>query len=115
MRAARDKRYKLIRNLASENRYSIRGIHEGEPITSWQQDAKHDPKLAARIEWLFKRPAVELYDLETDPEEVLNLAGDPQYAEVQAKLGQALDAWMKQQGDQGLETALKAKSRQGRE
>jgi uncharacterized sulfatase len=113
IRAARDARYKLIRNLAPENRYSISGIHQGEPITSWQTDAQHDPKLAARIEWLFKRPAEELYDLATDPEETNNLAGDPHYAEVQTRLGQALDAWMLQQGDRGMATELDAKSRQG--
>lgn len=112
IRAARDARYKLIRNLAPQNRYSIGGIHQGEPIASWQQDAKDDPKLAARIEWLFKRPAEELYDLESDPEETHNLAGDPQLAAVQARLGKALEAWM-QQGDRGMETELNAKSRQG--
>jgi uncharacterized sulfatase len=113
IRAARDARYKLTRNLAPQNRYSIGGIHQGEPIASWQQDAKDDPKLAARIEWLFKRQAEELYDLESDPEEMHNLAGDPKLAAVQARLGKALEAWMQQQGDRGMETELSAKSRQG--
>ncbi|MBM4025088.1 MAG: sulfatase [Planctomycetes bacterium] len=114
MRAVRDGRYKLIRNLAPQNTYSINGIHKGEPITSWQADAAHDPKLAARIEWLFRRPAEELYDLETDPYEMKNLAADPRFAEIKARLGQQLDAWMAQQGDKGMETELKATSRQNR-
>jgi uncharacterized sulfatase len=114
MRAVRDVRYKLIRNLAPQNTYSINGIHQGEPITSWQADAGEDPKLAARVEWLFHRPAEELYDLETDPYEMKNLAADPKYAEIKPRLGRQLDAWMAQQGDKGMETELKATSRQGK-
>jgi N-sulfoglucosamine sulfohydrolase len=113
MRAVRDARYKLIRNLAPDNRYSIRGIHEGQPIESWQEDAKNDPKLAARVEWLFKRPGEELYDLKTDPLEMNNLAADPKFTAIKARLQKELDAWMAQQGDKGLETELQAKSRQG--
>jgi glucose/arabinose dehydrogenase len=77
MRAVRDARYKLIRNLAAKNTYWIAGIHKGEPLASWQEDAKKDPELARRMEWLFHRPAEELYDLESDPYEMKNLAGDP--------------------------------------
>jgi uncharacterized sulfatase len=114
IRAVRDARYKLIRNLAPQNTYSIGGIHQGEPITSWQADAKSDPKLAARVEWLFHRPAEELYDLKTDPWEFHNLAADPQLSSVKTRLGKELDAWMTQQNDRGLETELKALARQPR-
>jgi N-sulfoglucosamine sulfohydrolase len=113
MRAVRDTRYKLIRNLAPGNTYSIGGIHKGEPITSWQADAAGDPKLAARVDWLFHRPAEELYDLQMDPYEMRNLADAPQLAPIKARLGAQLEAWMAQQGDKGMETELKAKSRQG--
>lgn len=115
MRAVRDERYKLIRNLASENTYFIGGIHKGEPLASWQADAENDPELAARVDWLFHRPAVEFYDLEADPFEMNNLAEDARYAEIISRLGEELDAWMAQQGDEGLETELRAHSRQGRQ
>lgn len=114
MRAVRDARYKLIRNLAPENTFSISGIHEGELIESWQRDAKTDPRLAARVEWLFRRPAEELYDLENDPFEMTNLAAEPKFAVIKTRLGVELDAWMTQQGDKGMETELKAPSRQPR-
>lgn len=114
MRGARDARYKLIRNLAPQNTFHIGGIHEGELIESWKADAKTNPKLAARIEWLSHRPAEELYDVETDPFETVNLISNPAYAAVRAKLGRELDAWMTQQGDKGMETELKAESRQPR-
>ena len=114
IRSARDARYKYIRNLAPENTYTISGIHRGEIIESWQADARGNPSLAARVAWLFKRPAEELYDLEVDPLESRNLAGDPALATVKTRLGSALDAWMRQQGDKGMETELAAPSRQPR-
>ncbi len=92
----------------------IGGIHKGEPITSWQADAANDPRLASRVEWLFHRPAEELYDLESDAYEMKNLGDDPKFADLKARLREQLDAWMTQQGDDGMETELKAKSRQGK-
>ena len=108
MRAVRDARFKYIRNLAPENEYAINGIHRGQPIESWREDAASDPALARRIEWLSHRPAEELYDLEADPLETKNLAGEPVLADVQRGLSAALDDWMTQQGDEGLATELEA-------
>lgn len=73
-----------------------------------------DPALAQRIEWLYHRPAEELYDLERDPLETKNLAEEPALGPVKLRLSRELDAWIKQQGDKGMETELKAKSRQGK-
>jgi uncharacterized sulfatase len=114
MRAVRDARYKLIRNLAPQNTFEIGGIHHGPVIESWQADARTNPKLAARVEWLFRRPAEELYDPDTDPFETRNLAADAKFAAIKTRLGRELDAWMAQQGDKGMETELKAPSRQPR-
>ena len=70
--------------------------------------------LSAEFEILFKRPAKELYDLQTDEFEMHNLAADPQHAAIKAKLAKQLDAWMQQQGDQGTATELKAPSRKAK-
>ncbi|MCX8036697.1 MAG: sulfatase [Candidatus Sumerlaeia bacterium] len=113
MRAVRDTRYKYIRNLAPENTYEINGIHKDALLDSWKKDAENNPRLAERIQWLYKRPAEELYDLQTDEFEMKNLAADPKYADIKARLSAQLDAWMAQQGDLGMETELKALSRQG--
>ncbi len=112
-RMVRNMRYKLIRNLAPENTFTIGGIHRGAPIDSWMEDAKSDAKLQERVEWLFHRPGAELYDLTNDPFEMNNLAEDLQFSAIRAELQRELDAWMKQQGDGGLETELLAKTRQG--
>lgn len=114
IRAARDTRYKLIRNLAPELTYTIGGLHKGQPIESWQADAKNDAKLAARVAQLFNRPAEELYDLESDPFETKNLASDPAMAQIKTRLQNQLDAWMLQQNDKGLATENLANTRQGK-
>ncbi len=114
MRSARDVRYKYIRNLMPENTYEIGGIHKGQPLDSWKDDAKNDPDLSKRIDWLYHRPAEELYDIQTDPFETHNLADNPELASIKSKLSTQMDAWMKQQGDKGIPTEMLAKTRQGK-
>jgi N-sulfoglucosamine sulfohydrolase len=46
-----------------------------------------------------KRPRVELYDVKKDPEQLTNVAGKPQYADVQKKLAAQLMAELKATGD----------------
>lgn len=46
-----------------------------------------------------KRPEEELYDLRSDPWQVVNVAGHPQHAKVKKTLRAALDKWMRQTGD----------------
>ena len=46
-----------------------------------------------------KRPAEELYDLKRDPEQVENVAGRPQYRDVQRRLRAELDAWLRETAD----------------
>jgi N-sulfoglucosamine sulfohydrolase len=104
IRAVRDSRYKFIRNLTPELTYTIKGIHKSEVIKSWQADAKGFPALTSRIAHLFNRPSEELYDLQSDPDEMKNLAADPALAEIKAKLQKELEVWMIQQKDHGLET-----------
>jgi N-sulfoglucosamine sulfohydrolase len=114
IRTVRGTRYKLIRNLAPELTYTIGGLHKGQPIESWQADAKSNPSLAARVTHLFNRPAEELYDLESDPFETKNLASDPAMAQIKTRLQNQLDAWMLQQNDKGLATENLANTRQGK-
>lgn len=113
-RAVRDTRYKLIRNLAAQNIFWIGGIHNDVVFKSWQADAEKDPALALRVDWLMHRTSEELYDVQKDPYEMHNLADNPKFTDIKARLSQELTAWMTQQGDQGLATELKAPSRQPR-
>jgi hypothetical protein len=47
------------------------------------------------------RPEEELYDLEKDPDQLNNLAKDPEYASVLKQHRQILEEWIKKTGDQG--------------
>lgn len=114
MRAVRNSRFKLILNLAPDKTYTIDALHKSELTASWIEDAKHDPNLAARVAWLFNRPAEELYDLQSDPYEANNIAGDARFVTIQAELQKQLVDWMAQQGDLGMEAEILANSRQGR-
>lgn len=113
IRAVRDRRYKFIRNLAPENRYWVYFLHGTITAKSWEQAGANDPAVAARFQWMSHRPGEELYDLETDPYETNNLATDSKFKQIKSRLSHELDAWMKQQGDKGMETELAAKSRLG--
>jgi len=121
IRAVRDSRYKLIRNLAPQNTFSIGRLRKEDGgmlpwrgamiMDSWRADSSEDPSLARRINKYNHRPAEELYDLRTDPFEMTNLASDPSFSQIRARLEIALNKWMKQQGDHGIETELNALSR----
>ncbi len=112
IRAVRDGRYKLIVNLESGNRYlnALNNTQRGGwMIRDWTAAAKAGNKRAAeRIQAYEHRPPVELYDLGTDPFELRNQADNPALADVRKRLQARLDAWMKQQGDQGIATERQA-------
>ena len=46
-----------------------------------------------------KRPGEELYDLQADPHQLVNLAANPEYAEMKTKLAAQLVAELKASGD----------------
>ena len=66
---------------------------------SWLARARTDPAAAARAKAYQRRPAEELYDVESDPFELNNLADRPGLGPVKARLRRQLEAWMHQQGD----------------
>lgn len=110
MRAIRTARWKYIRNLdpqAVHTTHIDRG-NEGTDgrayFDSWLRIAEHDAAAAAVIARYRIRPAEELYDLANDPWELRNLAEDPKCAATLKTLRTALDEWMKEHGDRGLET-----------
>jgi N-sulfoglucosamine sulfohydrolase len=59
---------------------------------------KLTPELS-RIYFSPTRPVYELYDLEKDPREFENLAGKPEFAEIEKNLKWALTEWMIQERD----------------
>lgn len=53
-----------------------------------------------------KRPKEELYDLETDPFEMVNFADDITYKTIKENLSNQLSNWMEQQNDTGMQAEL---------
>lgn len=95
-RAVRSDRYKLIYNVTPSHRYTPVDSG-GDP--SWQDIVKaHEEKqLASEFETLWftsPRAVYELYDLEKDPHELRNLAGQKDMQAVEQELKEALQGKM---------------------
>jgi uncharacterized sulfatase len=112
IRSVRGERFKLIRNLMADRPFrnvlnnTARGSYM---LTDWKKAAEAgDAFAAARIAAYNTRPPVELYDLQSDPFELRNLADDPKYAAERRILEVELDRWMAQQGDRGIPDELEA-------
>ena len=105
IRALRDGDWKFIVNLHPEFAHTTHidkspNVRSGLPYwTSWFEKAKTDPAAAAIVKSYHERPAVELYDLRADPNELHNLAADPAHAKRVADMRTRLEAWMREQGD----------------
>ena len=110
MRSIRTDRWKYIQNLHPDWTYTthidlkVMRTDSGAYFPSWREAADKDPAAKAIVDSYYKRPAEELYDLKTDPDEKVNLAGDPRYAKQLADLRGRLAAWRKAQGDSGSVT-----------
>jgi len=105
IRCVRTSRYKYIRNFLSYrphmqyNQYKdakaitkrMRQLHAAGTLTSLQ-DRIFNPT----------RPPEELYDLEADPHETVNLAESPEQAETLAMLRKQLYDWIRETRDPGL-------------
>jgi arylsulfatase A-like enzyme len=89
MRAIRTERYKLVRN--------------SEPGTGLQiaADILYSPTVDVMRETLrsWPRPEIEFYDLEQDPWERSNLAGNPDTREIEGALTRELEDWLSRTDD----------------
>lgn len=112
IRAVADNRWKYILNLNADA--AFQNTETKTPLfKSWLKKGETDAFAREQAERYLHRPAVELYDLQNDPNELKNLADQPAQSANLARLRAALDAWMKQQGDEGTKTEMEAKEHQG--
>jgi len=106
VRAVRTGRFKYIRNYQPEQPYLLWNAYRNKhPIMQELWRCHVEGTLAGPQTLMFRehRPAEELYDIEADPHEVRDLAGDPAYADELARLRAALDAWRSEVRDLGDE------------
>lgn len=104
-RTIRDARFKLIHNLRAGQAKPTTGI-DGDAAYGMGQKP---PFAGSRIGNAFERaanpPEFELYDLQADPWEFDDLAGDPAQAATLARLQAALLDWRRQTNDPLLDSA----------
>jgi N-sulfoglucosamine sulfohydrolase len=99
MRAVRTRRHKLIHNLASGLVFPSALDLIQSP--SWIGVTRAGGTVFGRrpIAQFLRRPAFELYDLQTDPDEVMNLADDPAHQELKNELVGKLRAFQERTVD----------------
>ncbi len=104
-RAVRNSRYKLIHNLLAGRAKPSTGI-DGDPAWRISREARYDGTAVRRAFDTFgDPPEFELYDLEKDPIEFDNLAGRPEYRQIQEELRRALLEWRRDTDDPFLDPA----------
>lgn len=102
MRAVRTRTHKLIVNLAHPLEFPSASDLWGSDM--WQEVLKSKAERMGErsVKAFLHRPAVELYDLASDPNELRNVAEEAKYADVRKELESQLAAWRKQTADPWL-------------
>lgn len=109
-RAVRTKKFLYVRNLAPdlwpagdpELHHAVGpfGDVDNTPFKELILSRRHTSEMRPFFELGFgKRPAEELYDLATDPDQIHNLAGKAKYTRVIDDLSKRLDEWMRKTND----------------
>lgn len=91
MRAIRDQKYKLIWNIAYKLDFPF--ASDLWAASSWQAQFQQGPHAAygqKTVGDYLQRPQFELFDVQSDPGESVNLAADPTYAPVLAEYKEKL-------------------------
>jgi len=111
-----DERYDLIRSVRDKRYRYIRNYEPFKPYYQYMDYAERGPTMqelrrlhasgdlppAAELFMASSKPVEELYDLETDPHEIDNLAGKPEYRDVLERMRAAHIEWMIETRDVGL-------------
>lgn len=105
VRSVRDERYRYVRNFMPFVPY-LPYLSYAEKCNTMKEMRRLYAKGElndVQAQWMAdRRPAEELYDLENDPWETKNLAGDAKYAGIKKHLAKVLSDWMIETRDAGL-------------
>ena len=101
--------FRYIRNLLPDEIYIEKhlmgrrgdGALNNPYWSTWVFESWNNTKTYALVKRYMQRPAEQLYHTSKDPFEMTNLAGSPEFADVQDQLSRELAAWMHAQGDPG--------------
>jgi N-sulfoglucosamine sulfohydrolase len=104
IRSVRDRRFRYVRNFHPELPYAqhIAYMEEMPTMREWRRLHAEGALNPVQDEFFAPaKPAEELYDEETDADEIHNLAGDPRYGDKLVELRAALDRWVAETHDLG--------------
>lgn len=104
-RGARDRRWKYIRNYEPQKPYAqpLDYMDQMPTMIQWRRLAAEDQLNDVQKRWFaVPKPVEELYDTETDPWELNNLAEVKQYAERLERMRAATERWQAEIGDTGM-------------
>jgi len=103
-RFMRGPRYKYHRNIAWRLDFPFAADIYGSLTWEDIRNADTSPLIigSRRLKDYFFRPPEELYDIQADPKEVLNLAKDPSYAKILTEMRAALEEWQRRTEDAWL-------------
>ena len=105
IRMVRDKRYRYIRNYEPLKPYYqfMNTPEKGATMMELRMvHAAGELPEAAELFLADRKPVEELYDLENDPHEIRNLAGDPAHADRLDKMREVHAQWVRDTRDIGL-------------
>lgn len=105
-RAIRNQRYKLIHNLLAGRSKPATGIDGDRALQAAREPRYENTRVREAFERYANPPEFELYDLQSDPAEFVNLAGKPEMRAVQDRLTQALLTWRRRTQDPFLDAAF---------
>ncbi len=104
LRAVRSGKFKYIRNYnpATSNALQVTYREQMPMMRSLRKYSESGLLDSVQALWFrTPKPEEELYDLESDPKELNNLAGSDSYRDTLLRLRRALDAWVTESGDLG--------------
>jgi arylsulfatase A-like enzyme len=114
LRTVRDDRYRYIRNFTPERPFLQKNDYKERSYPVWNllKELHAQGKLTPAQEFLCQptMPAEELYDLQSDPHEIRNLADskDPAHVAKLKELRGVLEKWIEDTNDQGKTLEPKA-------
>ena len=103
IRAVVTERYKYLHNFKTDRPYLQPQYRDGRPALQALRELYAAGELDD-VQAAFAgphRPAEELYDLEADPHETVNLVDDPAHAQALADMRTRLERWIEETGDLG--------------
>ncbi len=106
VRAARDKRFKLIRYYDTEKPMFLPVAYRDQMPIMQELHRMREANELNEVQALWFRetkPEIEFFDVDNDPHEINNLAEDPRYTAKIAELEGAMDQWLAEINDRGLQ------------